>query len=199
MNSPYPLPNPNHNLKLESDSEPDPNLTEQSTPPPLPQSRSPFFNIRQPLWKYILKMGLVSLLGSLIIAAALSPFTGDNGRDVMKALTRNSPGPFILFLSIVFIAPVVETLLLALGLKIISLFTKKMWKIVLASSLIWAAIHSLSVPTWGLMVMWPFMVFSMAWMAWRRRSIFHAFAAAAGIHMFQNFWPGLILLANLLF
>jgi hypothetical protein len=42
-------------------------------------------------------------------------------------------------------------------------------------------------------VIWPFFVFSCAYLAWRRRSLWHAMGVTCGIHMFQNLLPGILI------
>ena len=61
----------------------------------------------------------------------------------------------------------------------------------------WAGLHSLASPGWGLVVCWPFFVFSCAYLSWRPRSWLHGVWVASCIHALQNLLPGLAIAAYL--
>ena len=62
---------------------------------------------------------------------------------------------------------------------------------VLVSAAGWAVFHSLEVPIWGLVVWWPFLVFSTLFVTWQRRSLFAAFLMPAIVHALNNLLPAL--------
>ncbi len=143
--------------------------------------------------KYILRTGFISLVPSLIIVMILGLtgiVTDETGPDF--------EGPAIgLFIGLVIIGPPVETLLMAGGLWILSFITKRQVWLAVISAFIWAGVHSLSAPTWGLGVIWPFFVFSCSYLSWRRRSFWRAILVTSCVHAFQNILPSIVAIAIL--
>ena len=101
-------------------------------------------------------------------------------------------GSLAIFLLVIF-SPVVETLLMAGGLSLLLRFMAPRWA-VLASAAGWGAAHSLAAPAWGLIIWWPFLVFSTLFVTWRERSMSHALAVPMITHALQNL-PSAILIA----
>ena len=149
------------------------------------------FNTRGSAWRYILRAGLISLIPSFLVSFLLA-LIGANNEGTMPRFSDEA-GTLVLFVSVVIVSPVVETLLLGLGLRIFSVITKRLLRLALASCILWAILHSLAAPMWGLVVVWPFFVFSCAYLAWRRKSWWHAVGVTCGIHMFQNLLPGILI------
>ena len=98
-------------------------------------------------------------------------------------------GPLALFMLVVS-APVLETLIMGTVLLILLKFLSRPVA-VLASALGWGIVHSLEVPIWGLVIWWPFLVFSTVFVSWRDRSLFAAYALAATVHGLNNLLPAL--------
>ncbi|MCX7014308.1 MAG: hypothetical protein NTW86_17445 [Candidatus Sumerlaeota bacterium] len=103
------------------------------------------------------------------------------------------PVPLALFL-VVAVVPWLETLLMWLTLALLGIVLRGATSRALACALVWAVLHSISVPVWGIIVFWPFFVFSTAFLEWQKKSTWKAIAVAALIHMCQNS-IGLITLA----
>ena len=104
-----------------------------------------------------------------------------------------------LFMLVVF-APVTETLIMAAVLWLLTRFLKPTAAIV-ASALLWGAAHSAMAATWGLVIWWPFLIFSTLYLVWRQRSAGWALAMPMIVHAMQNLpsavvvnFPGLIAL-----
>ncbi|MBW0145247.1 CPBP family intramembrane glutamic endopeptidase [Sphingomicrobium clamense] len=93
-------------------------------------------------------------------------------------------GWFGVFMLAVF-APVVETFIMAAILWVLTRFVKPTAAIV-ASALIWGAAHSALAPAWGLVIWWPFLIFSTLYLVWRQRSILWALAMPMLAHAMQN-------------
>jgi len=65
------------------------------------------------------------------------------------------------------------------------------------SSIGWGLFHSSFHPTWGLVIWWPFLIFSTLFVTWRSRSLLAAFAIPAAVHALQNLPPALALATGL--
>jgi hypothetical protein len=51
--------------------------------------------------------------------------------------------------------------------------------------------HSLQAPAWGLVIWWPFLIFSTVFLVWRERSLLGAFALVSLLHALHNLLPAL--------
>jgi hypothetical protein len=93
------------------------------------------------------------------------------------------------------IGPLLETLLLALFLGVLSFVIKGAHALALVSAVFWAVMHSLAWPPWGVFVAWSFYVMSRAFMAWfEQRGLIEAVWVTTLIHSAVNFIPALALL-----
>ena len=154
---------------------------------------SVLFDDQIPMWKYILRTGLIRLVPSLIIVLILG-LTG----VISEQTGPEFKGPAIgLFVTLVIIGPPLETLLMAGALWILSFITKRQIRLAVISAFVWAGVHSLIAPTWGLGVIWPFFVFSCSYLNWRRRSWWRAILVTSCVHSFQNFLPSIAAIAIL--
>jgi hypothetical protein len=145
------------------------------------------------MWKYVLRTGLISLVPSLIIVMILG-LTG----VVTEETGPEFKGPALgLLIGMVLISPPLETLLMGGGLWILSFITKRPVRLAVISAFIWAGVHSLFAPAWGLGVIWPFFVFSCSYLGWRRRSWRRAILVTSCVHAFQNILPAIAVIATL--
>ena len=99
-------------------------------------------------------------------------------------------GPLAIGLLVVF-SPIVETLIMGGVLLLLLRFLPPTWA-VLASALGWGIAHSTAAPIWGLIIWWPFLIFSTLFVTWRSRSLVLAFAMPATVHGLQNLLPALL-------
>ena len=99
-------------------------------------------------------------------------------------------GPVILFLLVVF-SPVLETLIMGGALLILLRFLP-VAAAVAVSAIGWGIAHSLKAPLWGLVIWWPFLVFSTLFVTWRSRSLALAFALPMCVHALQNLIPAVL-------
>ena len=63
---------------------------------------------------------------------------------------------------------------------------------IIASAVGWGIAHSMVAPIWGLVIWWPFLVFSTLFVAWHRRSLLLAFLIPMCVHALQNLIPALL-------
>jgi hypothetical protein len=142
--------------------------------------------------RYVLRTGLISLLPSLalIFILALSGIITEETGPAFEG------SPVELIVLIVIVGPPIETLLMGLGLRLLSFITKRSVPLAAMSALVWACVHSIAAPAWGLGVIWPFFVFSCSYLAWRQRGWWRAILVTSCVHAFQNALPTIVAVAN---
>lgn len=141
--------------------------------------------LREPrrVWLAILTGWALSIAGSLALAA------------LSKAVAPQLPTPDfpmkgpLAFLLLVGFAPLLETLIMA---GFLSLFLRFMPPAVaiLLSAAGWGVTHSLEAIGWGLVIWWPFLIFSTLFVVWRQRGFWAGVGVAAATHALQNAGPG---------
>ena len=156
-----------------------------------PRLLSLLFDNKISIWKYILSTGLISLVPSIIIALIL----GLSGAITEETSPEFEGSALGLLITLVIIGPLLETLLMGGGLWILSFITKHQVLLAVISAFIWAVMHSLFALAWGLVVIWPFFVFSCSYLAWRKRSWCHAILVTSCVHAFQNILPTIVAIA----
>ena len=133
-------------------------------------------------WLAILTGFGMSIVGSLILAAASHVVAPD-----IAAPEFPLKGPIAFFMLVGF-APLVETLIMAVFLTLFLRFMRPAYAIVL-SSLGWGIAHSLEALGWGLVIWWPFLIFSTLFVVWRQKGFWAGVAVAATTHALQNTVP----------
>jgi hypothetical protein len=103
----------------------------------------------------------------------------------------NVSGGAALFLLVLF-APVTETLIMAALLVVLLRFVRQPVAI-LISAAAWGVAHSLAAPAWGLVIWWPFLIFSTLFVVWRQRGFFAGVGVAAAAHALHNLGPAILL------
>ena len=103
----------------------------------------------------------------------------------------NIGGVTALFLLVIF-APIVESFIMA-GLVLLFLRFVRPSIAILASAASWGIAHSLAAPAWGLVIWWPFLIFSTLFVVWRQRGFLAGVGVAAAAHALQNLGPALYL------
>lgn len=138
---------------------------------------------------YLLKAWIMAIVPSMAFAGALHLLVPD-----AQAPDVSSHTP-VLFALLVLIAPFIETLIMAAVLALcVRIFGPN--KAVLASAGLWGVLHSLSAPTWGLVIWWPFLIFSIVYLTWRPHGYWVAIGMAASVHGLQNLVPATLLLID---
>jgi hypothetical protein len=138
-------------------------------------------------WLAILTAWVLSIAGSLALATisqAIAPHQP-------KLDIPNLP-PWTLLFSFVVFAPVVETLIMAGFISLFLRFMRPSHAIIL-SSIGWGIAHSAQVAGWGLVIWWPFLIFSTLFVVWRQIGWWVAVGVVTVTHMLQNLGPGLMI------
>jgi len=128
-------------------------------------------------WLYVPLAAVVAAAGSLAILFTVNHFTDWLGPEVEGPSIAISWGELF---GLVIFAPVVETALLLLTLRLFQ-WTRPPYSAALAS-LVWGGLHALIYPVWFFGTVWSFFVFACAALAWHQKSPKHAFFAAALPH-----------------
>jgi len=141
--------------------------------------------VREPrrAWLAIPVGAALTLSGSLLLSWAASTIAPTLAKPDFPVRGATTFGLLVLF------APLVETLIMAAVLSLLARFLSPT-ATVLSSAALWGVAHSLQAPVWGLVVWWPFVIFSTLYMVWRERSVLAAIGVAAATHALQNLVPG---------
>jgi membrane protease YdiL (CAAX protease family) len=121
---------------------------------------------------------LFALLGSLLIPQAQPP-------------EFNASGALAMFLLVIF-SPAIETLIMG-GVLVVLLRLFSPTVAILVSAVGWGVAHSTAAPVWGLVIWWPFLVFSTLFVTWRERSLWLAFGIPMCVHALQNLIPATLI------
>ena len=143
--------------------------------------------VREPrrAWLAILVGVVLTLTGSLLLSWLANQFTPELAKPEFPV-----SGALAIALLVGF-APIGETLIMAAVLAVLSRFLAPT-AAVLASALMWGALHSMQAAAWGLVIWWPFVIFSMLYLVWRQRGLLIGLAVPAATHALQNLGPALL-------
>lgn len=131
----------------------------------------------------ILVAWVLAFGGSVLLGLAITTAVPEGaGPDFGQA-----PG-WLLLILIALVAPLVETLVMAAVLEVLRRLFRP-WIAAVASSAAWGVAHSLMAPLWGVVIWWPFLIFSTLYLTWRGRGWWRAAGIAAAVHVLQNAAP----------
>ena len=124
---------------------------------------------------------LLSVLVSSLMPAVARPSFPVNGLSTMMLL--------------VVFAPLVETLIMAAAIEILMMVMPPRFAII-ASAVGWGIAHSVAAPAWGLVIWWPFLIFSTLYVTWRGQGRLLAMGIVFAVHALNNLGPALLLLGS---
>ena len=124
---------------------------------------------------------LLSVLVSSLLPQVAGPIFPVNGLSTLLLL--------VLF------APFIETLIMAAALEILLLILPPRFAVI-ASAAGWGIAHSLAAAAWGLVIWWPFLIFSTLYVTWRGEGRAMAIAIVFAVHALNNLGPALLLLLS---
>lgn len=150
------------------------------------------FDINQHPARYLGRALLLDLPIALPVAMGVGLAFPDLGPD----FSRLPPG--LLLPMVCLVGPAIETLLMGLIFFLLRRVMHQTVPLVMASTLCWVVLHSLGAPAHGLGIFWPFLIFSICYLSWEKRSWKHAFGMTWLLHALHNLLPGIVLLIDLL-
>lgn len=130
---------------------------------------------------YAVKAACISIIPALVIASVLLTSTS---LDLSEA--EPSSTGFMLFFSQVIFAPVVETFVQLIVIILLLKIIKEKALIIFISAFLWAFIHALIAPLWGLTIFWSFIILSIVCLEYLKYSPTRAFIMTASVHLLQN-------------
>lgn len=139
---------------------------------------------------YVLLAWLLAIVPSLLLSAAVNHLVPGKGPELPEM------GLAFTFFMLVIFAPVVETLIMGAVLLLLEPLGGFLPAVAL-SAIGWGVAHSLQAPAWGLVIWWPFVVFSVCFLVWKQRGLLLAFAIPTLVHALQNLVPALLLASGM--
>jgi hypothetical protein len=151
--------------------------------------------------KYILIMWPVVVIPAMTIALivysvfrGLGIDTGSLGPSFKEDVQRNTA---LFVCSAVVLVPFLETLLMGALIRFLQNFTKSLYGVAMLSAVVWAILHSLAAPLWGVVILWGFFVYSVAFIVWGNQKFMNGVWVATGIHGLNNLTAvALVILAS---
>ena len=128
----------------------------------------------------------VALLPSVALVSVAYGLAGLLGIDAMSFAAPDREASFWEFFGCVFLAPCIETFLLAGLLALLSRASSRPLFIAAVSGVLWGALHGMYGLMWFFGTFWSFYVMSCSYLAWRPLGYWQAFAAAAVPHALLN-------------
>ena len=141
---------------------------------------------RRPL-RAILTAWILCVAGSLALSALSAFILPDLATPQFPKVSAG-----LLLFMLVFFAPFVETLIMAAAIEVMLRLRIPPPAAIVLSSLGWGVAHSLQAAAWGLVIWWPFLIFSTLYVVWRQRGFWAGVGVAAATHALQNLGPGLV-------
>lgn len=142
----------------------------------------------QPKVRYLGRALLADLPVAFAVSLMLNVITGTSWPEFPPgALPR-------LFLGLCIVSPLVETLGMGVIIWILRRLMARTEYVPLVTAFACAGLHSLAKPLWGVEIFWSFVIFSLCYTAWEKKSLLHAFWMTAILHALHNLVPTLVLL-----
>lgn len=151
---------------------------------------SVIFDDRRPI-RAIVVAFVLTIAGSFTLGMLVTSVAANGaGPDLGKA------PPVVLVVGLALVSPLLETLLMGVILDQLRRGLAA-WQASVASAVLWGVLHSLLAPWWGVVIWWPFLIFSVLWLTWRPRGFWIATAVVTAVHVLQNLGPAVAIAADM--
>lgn len=134
-------------------------------------------------WRDIAKHITTAWVLTTPVAIAIS-FVLDSFLGI--STTSNKIPTVFAMVAVVVISPIAETALMFPVFNFLRRIFTTPTTLVATSAVVWAIAHELAEPAWGLLTLWPFVVFSAMFLLWEPRSRRLAFVMTALLHSLHN-------------
>lgn len=141
----------------------------------------------QPKVRYLGRALLADLPVAFLVSLALNKATGTTWPEYPPEMLPR------LFLGMCLVSPVIETFGMAVIIWVLRRVMTRTEYIPWTCALICAALHSLKAPLWGIEIFWSFVIFSLCYTAWEKKSVLQAFWMTVILHALHNLVPTLAL------
>ena len=146
------------------------------------------FDDAGPAWRYILFAWPVVALPALALGWVSSKLAPDLAGPSVAGASFG-----VVAFAVVIVSPLVETIVMTGPVVLLDRWLGPL-PAVIGSAAIWGVAHSLAAARWGLVIWWPFLIFSIAWLSWRGRGYWRAVGIVFAIHALNNAGPIAVLL-----
>ena len=146
------------------------------------------FDAGTPPWRYVLFAWPLVALPALALAWLSAWLAPD-----LPGPELGPASPTLLVAVVVLISPYVETVLMSGPVMLLERWRGALVSAV-GSSALWGIAHSLSAAGWGLVIWWPFLIFSIAFLTWHGRGYWRAVLIVTVLHALNNAGPIVALL-----
>lgn len=157
-------------------------------PNPIATFRRSLSDCNQSRVRYLGRALLADLPVTFAVGLVLNWVTGTTSP---QPLFDDLPG---LFFGLGVRAPLVETFAMAIIIWILRRLVRRPEYLPLVTALLCAGLHSLAKPLWGIEIFWSFVIFSLCYVTWEKKSPLQAFWMTAILHALHNLLPLLFLL-----
>jgi membrane protease YdiL (CAAX protease family) len=148
--------------------------------------RALLFDTSAPLWRACLLAFPIAMIPSVVLFAFAYTGLRALGVDVARIQPPEVHATVADAFGAIVFSPIVETLILAVGLAALSSFTNRRLPVAVVSAIAWGCLHGLVRPMWFFGTVWSFFVFSLAYLTWRERGFGRALMVAAVPHALMN-------------
>ncbi|MDI1248936.1 MAG: hypothetical protein PSV13_08750 [Lacunisphaera sp.] len=144
----------------------------------------------QPRIRYLGRALLVDLPVAYAVGLGLNWATGTGWPQPSVEDLRG------LFFGLCVRAPILETAAMGVIIWVLRRFMTRTEYVPWVTALICAGLHSLAKPLWGIEIFWSFVIFSLCYVTWEKKSLAQAFGLTAILHALHNLVPLLVLLVS---
>ena len=142
------------------------------------------FERRLAAWAYVLLAWPLVALPALALAWLSTKVAPDlAGPDLGAAVPS-----WLIAIAVVAVSPFLETLLMSGPVLLLNRWRGPVVAVA-GSAVLWAVAHSLQAARWGMVIWWPFLLFSIAFLTWRSRGYWTAVGVVFAMHALNNAGP----------
>lgn len=136
-------------------------------------------NTKQPLIFYVLKIAILCAIGNLVVSFTLDMFFPDSESISLEFTLER-------IIQITILAPIIETLILALVMGMIAKFNSNIQIVSVSTALFFGGVHYFNTPLHALTILPSFYIMSFIYFELRQQSIVEAIWKVSLVHGVMN-------------